>query len=476
MSEFLSYAQFLKDRSEFRKSGTKSGSDFNIYDTPSHKYFKIIFYFGDVSVGASIEGLSSGLLHPTWEIFNNASAGTQKLLNLHYYDYNSAWSYLKLNNEEERAEKLERFVTLLSNINTYSPWYFKSISGLDSALERKPADFGASFEIGEPKTLTISCMPDAFDNRIGTLLDLYRDITWSWINKKEILPANLRKFDMAVYIYESPINFWHDFENDALDVKDRYVPSYKMLEFHDCEFIYNSVKSGYGDINNENGITPVFNIDITYSDCYEISYNEILMRSIGDVIATDTYQAIVNENGASTKVESEAQKDSTHQINGLKEKMELASKNSTPYFEDSEEVYSFGNIEYSRETNGTPIYDSNGRRIVPKEIIKESDLPKPGFLGNVAEQLYHTGRQHIDNALYEKTGYTTNLKRALLGNLYTYSLTNIGSQLGELTKGNIVKTGQSVKQYIDNAQERAAARVKKSVNLGNLYKNTITNN
>ena len=51
------------------------------------------------------------------------------------------------------------------------------------------------------------------------------------------------------------------------------------------------------------------------------------------------------------------------------------------------------------------------------------------------------------------------------------------TSLGSIAeKGNIIKTGQSVKQYINNAQQRAAAKSKKSVNLGNLYKNTIANN
>jgi hypothetical protein len=71
-----------------------------------------------------------------------------------------------------------------------------------------------------------------------------------------------------------------------------------------------------------------------------------------------------------------------------------------------------------------------------------------GFLGNVIGQ----GVGLITDHVKEK------LTRAVLGNLYTYSLTKIGSQLGELAKGNLIKSGQSVKQYIDNAQQRAAAK------------------
>ena len=49
MSNYVSYASILKNIENFKKSGTKN-SGFNIYDTPSHKFFKIFFYFGDTSL------------------------------------------------------------------------------------------------------------------------------------------------------------------------------------------------------------------------------------------------------------------------------------------------------------------------------------------------------------------------------------------------------------------------------------------
>jgi hypothetical protein len=293
----LSYGKILKDQLEFRKSGTSHGVDFNRYDFKSHKYFKILFYFGDDSPNSNEFGIrSNGLLHPTWKLFSENSSSTD------YYSYNSAWSYLKLNDENERADKLEKFVTLLSNINRYSPWYFTSIAGVDAALERKVVE-AEKFDIGEAKRLTINCLPDAFDNRIQSLLELYRDVTWSWIHKKSILPVNLRKFDMAIYIFESTINNWHkDEDNIGDDDYNKYITSYKMLEFHDCEFSYNSLKSGFGDVNNQLGFKPTYSIEISYGDCYEVSYNEHLMRKIGDIIKTDTYQAIINNNVVKSKV------------------------------------------------------------------------------------------------------------------------------------------------------------------------------
>lgn len=467
MSNYLSYGQILKDKLEFKKSGTKSGNEINLFDTPSHKYFKILFYFGDSSENANEYGNSNGLLHPTWEIFpkqidnseNNTvgesviSTKVSKPKNvnadiLKLYDYNSAWSYLKLNDEEERAEKLEKFVSLLSNINSYSPWYFTSISGLDTAMERTGQN--GKFDIGDDlKTITINCLPDSFDNRIGTLLELYRDIVWSWVNKKEIVPANLRKFDMGVYLFESNIGLWHD-ENDIIGDDSNYITSYKMLEFHDCEFNYNSIKSGWGTVDNQTGITPTYTIDISYSDCYEISYNEQLMRKIGDVILTDTYQAVMKDevNIINDDFISKSQEDSSKQKSEFNKRLNF---NNLDYFYD-DSIYSLGNLE---------------EKHTKRDIVYKSDDPIPGFIENAVGQVVGTAKSFVESKL----------KRAVLGNLYTYSLTKIGSQLSDVMQGNLIKTGQSVKQYIDNAQQRAAAKVKKSGNLGNIYnKNTIANN
>lgn len=464
-TSYLSYARFLQDRMEFINSGKKSGSDFNLLDTPGHKYFKILFYFGDSAFTSYNQGFkSNGLLHPTWEIFPNSYSSSEIK---RYFDYNSAWSFLKLNDENERAEKLEKFVNLLSNINSYSPWYFNSISGLDTALERSGLDDN-KLEIGDLKKITIGCIPDAFDNRITTLLELYRDITWSWSQKKQILPANLKKFDMAIYIFESPVKFWHDIDNmtEIDGDKSRYNPSYKMLEFHDCEFCYNSIKSGWGDMNNQTGFNPSYNIEISYGDCYEISYNEHLMRTIGDVISTDTYQAIMNDktNVSNKSLQSEAQKDNDKQknfVNYRKDKAPIFDNDKK--FPDADDVYSWGNLEMRDNQTYKINYDANGR-ILHNNKVLESDIPgKPGFLGNVINQ----GIGLITDHVKEK------LTSAVLGNLYTYSLTKIGTQLKEAAQGNLIKAGQSIKQYIENSQQRAESKIRQlpNGNLGTGYDN-----
>lgn len=425
----LPYYRMLDDIKNFKTSGTVYDMDenFNMFDTPAHKYFKLMFYFGSdsefkdsTSTQSQKFDSGSGLLAPTWESYK--STGDDK-----FYNHNSAWAYLKLNDENERAEKLEQFVTLLSDISSKSPWYFSSVGGLQEALERKVTEDG-KLEIVDKK-LTITCLPDAYDNRIGTLLELYRDVTWSWVHKKEIIPANLRKFDMAIYIFEAP--------DHKLYGKDKFMPSYKMIEFHDCEFNYNSIKSAWSEINNVDGISPKYTIDITYADCYEISYNNLMMRAIGDVILTDMINAADNDAAYDSKPQSDdiqyaIIKSLSNDIIPVESLIDIVTLGDTT---SSKSITTFGNL------NDRSTYlerNDNNDKPDPKANIEYKEVYKPGFVSNATGQV----ASHI------VADTKSLLNRALLGNIYTLSLTQIGSQLSDLAKGNLIKTGMTAGQYV----------------------------
>lgn len=396
----LSYDAVIKDRMNFIKSGTKNGSDFNYYDTPGQKYFKILFHFenGDVD-GQTNNFASGGLLSPTWlaKIKDNYVDVSQMYL------YNSAYSYLMLNNELERADLLKDFINLLSNINSESPWYFKEISGLDAALERKIDDM----KIEDRKKISIKCEKDAYDDRIGTLMDLYRAIVWSWQMKREVIPSNLRKFDMSIYIFDTmttPFNIYDNiYEKEYAsftDISSSYQTSYKYIEFHNCEFDYNSAKSALGTLDNSQGLQPEYTIDIYFDDCYEARYNEFLMKEIGDMI---TWDIIVNTD----------------------------------------------RTKYDRsDINRT-------------ELDKRLNYNENKFFTNAAKQLTSTGLEWVKSKA----------KRAVLGNLYTYSLTKIGDQISGLMNGNLLKTYDNIKEYVTDSQQRKGKGIHEteSINGKNIF-------
>lgn len=265
-------------------------SGFNVTDQPDQRYFKLFFYFynnpdeGDNSRVDFYNGGNSGLLAPTW--LDNPSSQD-------YYKYNSAWAYLKNNFEDERASALENFITLLSTISSESPWYFKEVVGVDEALVRDKWTVG-----DERKKITINCITDSIDKRIESLLSLYRSIVWSHTRKCEVLPSNLRKFDMGLFVVsglydgltvmqdkEGNQTGWADIGKFNL-LNDR--GSYKYIEFRNCEINMDSIKSGYSSLNNEEGFAQDFAIDIYFDDCYEYEFNPFLASSFGDYFVWDS--------------------------------------------------------------------------------------------------------------------------------------------------------------------------------------------
>ena len=209
---------------------------------------------------------------------------------------NTAYNYLLVNDEIERAEMLKKFIILLSDINSSSPWYFQEISGLDAALERKIFSDGEVKLEDKPRQFTIKCLNDAYDNRIGTLLDLYRAACFSHKDKKEIVPANLRKFNMGILVFNAPIRGKGGKSGDKnnyimipdMDGYGFYIPSAKLIEFRNCEFDYNSSKSAWGTLNTtEEAFSPEYTITINYDDAYESRYNEIMEGIVTDFINYD---------------------------------------------------------------------------------------------------------------------------------------------------------------------------------------------
>lgn len=421
MSSLLSYASIMSDRENFRLAGT-SANDFNKFDTPGLKYFKIFFYFTNGDSDSNMGNLneSGGLLAPSWKI---PGIGDDN-----YYKYTSAWSYLKMNYEDERANNLEKFVNLLSNISSESPWYFMELSGLDAALERKTV-MDKEFKIDETRSkISIKCLPDSFDDRIATLLDLYRSIVWSWTTKREVLPANLRKFDMGVFIYETPNMPFHKMiKNNAASTKgsdtyeygemgdgEEYKTSYKYIEFHNCEIDYGSAKGNFSAINNAEGIAPEYTIDIHFDDCYETRYNEMILASIGDMIEWDMVSKI-SENQPSNEAELNTQ---------------LTARS---------EYYEGGFFPLSEVVE--PMSD-------PRSEYREG-----GFFHNAAKQLIGTGLNAVEGLV----------KKVALGNLYTFSLSRIGNQFKSLASGDVWSTARNVSEYMNDSNQRKSNDLKVNI-------------
>lgn len=273
------YDAFINERSMWQKGLTSP------FGEPGYFYFKIFFKFNTQF------GLLGGVLNNEDEVMGGHNTAMKYLQYLYGEDKNGNGSgYFKSLLPNERARALSKFVKSLSYINCNAPWFFKSVKGLDKAGNPIIGEFS------KEKSIEIECNADAIDMRLATLLDLYRFVCYDDYSNKEIIPENLRKFDMSILIFNTPIKTLHTAirygtyypykQVAAHNQNYEHLMSFKLFEFNGCEIDINSIGSMIpGDVNNE---TP-FQIGkgiikINYDRCTTYVSNEmngILFGSTG---------------------------------------------------------------------------------------------------------------------------------------------------------------------------------------------------
>ena len=170
-------------KSKFNDASKNAFTKTNLYYTknsflnvqdPTVLGFKLMFYFDNVS-SPLLFGLRGDINNPP---------------------VNSAAYFLKSIGDTQRLYYLEKFIYLLSGINTQCPWYFQSLNGLKDAWKQD-----IEVPLLKDKKLEIDCY-DSIDLRITAMMDLYRKACFDWKYRREVVPKNLRQFKMDVYLYE----------------------------------------------------------------------------------------------------------------------------------------------------------------------------------------------------------------------------------------------------------------------------------
>lgn len=436
----LTYKSIYEDIKNFRTSaGTNRDNTFHNTDNPGRYFFKLFFYFdqGGLLDRRVYGGDYLDSPHERGLVFNN-----------------SALNYLMMNGEYERAELLEKFINLLSNINTHSPWYFSEIEGIADSINRKVFVEG-DVKIDEARpTMTIKCLPDPVDDRIGTLMDLYKAVCYSYVQKKEIVPANLRKFTLGLYVFQAPKNI-HRFssgEYGTLEHNDSvFKTNTKYFEFINCEFLVLSSATAYTAFNNKEGVEHNFEIGISYDDVYDERYNAFMLRTIGDFIKTD-YQYLQNQ----SVIESTPQTNNDERNRSLINERVINPSLSS----DSSELSS------KTKLTETSMFETTkfGRNV--KSSIKElnnqvkrlADKYSPDALVGTATN-YLVDK--VDNIVM---GMAQDVKDIVKGNLFYDDLGMGSSTIETLKEGNLLGTIEGVVNELkDNKGEETVSGWKKNL-------------
>jgi hypothetical protein len=138
-------------------------------DEPTYIGFKILFSFNSPD-------------SPLFNTDENSEASA--------YNY-----YLNVLNDKERADLLLSFKDHIQFINQKTPWYFQSIDGLNDLFKTdtaKPTS-GGVFKL---------TMLEGLDMRSFAISAMYQKLVWSQSQRRWILPVNLRRFKMWIFINE----------------------------------------------------------------------------------------------------------------------------------------------------------------------------------------------------------------------------------------------------------------------------------
>ena len=187
----------------------------------------------------------------------------------------------------ERLEALQNFKKALKTINNEMPWYWQSLSGLERIQQYNPenAYFG-----GDEAELTIGTL-ESINLTVAGLMHLYRKAVFDENKWTYILPANLRRFRMYVYVTEvRTIKNLSEPKINGLDTAqfpDNFKPSigidnknkgisgtqnrpYFMFSLKYCEFDLASGTSAFSELQKSPESEATGEIKIKYEALYSM--------------------------------------------------------------------------------------------------------------------------------------------------------------------------------------------------------------
>ncbi len=205
--------------------------------------------------------------------------------------------------DAKRAKQLERFKKYLQRINMEMPWFWQSITGVDAA--HTYGGLKDPYAYAEGDTLEIECL-ETLDFTIAGIFDIYKNVCLDTTRMVEVLPSNLRKFDLYVHVQEirnfvpfigsesnmtkaagalgelqavkgmdakkrkayldskkmdiqgGAINMIEDrLNSDQLDWKSKGLGPRFITRFGSCRFDWDNAAQFFGEITNNDMSTPV---------------------------------------------------------------------------------------------------------------------------------------------------------------------------------------------------------------------------
>tara|TARA_R100000544_G_C2223097_1_gene58821 strand:- start:61 stop:1467 length:1407 start_codon:yes stop_codon:yes gene_type:complete len=192
----------------------------------------------------------------------------------------SAVAYLNAIGEGNRVQYLIAFITGILEIQNSRPYYFQTIQGLTEAWQ-KSFDFSVDPYTGTTgeEGVTIGCL-EAIDLKMTALFNLYKMAVYDSMHKRMVLPPNLLKFDVYIYVQEirkfKTVRNWlqslnNQINKDEVEKLTNQNTSQVGFRFIECEWIPGASGKVFEGVTNSGGDITTTEIKFNYSDMQNVS-------------------------------------------------------------------------------------------------------------------------------------------------------------------------------------------------------------
>lgn len=311
--------------------GSKDSDTFHSLNDPTYSGFKIFFHFSSkTGLLASEEFVNSGL------------------------------AYFKRIGDYERYNLLKLFIYQLSRISSEAQWMFDEVEGISDLVNRPFAEVKVNHTINLKTKETI-------DFKMLSLVMLYRDIVFDQNRGVYVLPANLRRFSMSIFIYD--IRAFDSTSALAVNnLRTRHTQdiselNHVLIDCGMCEITNESGADFFTSVSNNQTEASTNNIHINIKQC--------MLSNLFNNIATSE---VINNFKYDTEDQSPSEKRENKWINMLKEKIA-----NTDIYRAVNDQYDFLTSKDSWKTG----IETLGENVMTAAISKLENKVAQVYLGNV---------------------------------------------------------------------------------------------
>jgi hypothetical protein len=356
----------------------------------------------------------------------------------------SALSYLASINDTARYNYLKLFQELLLDTNYWMPWYWQQIDGID-----KIWDYGGlkdPYKGGDDSRLKVTTL-ESIDLRITALMDLYRKACYDYTYRRFILPDNLRKFQVSIFIQEIR-NIQVDFGalGNAINTVNQLSGAYPQLSPLNIpvETPKQRAARETAQVSNEFGANMMFTLKYCEFD------------------ADKSFGSFASVNNSAPEPASQVIEFTYDSID--ESYLNPTVVNTPPGYSTAGMNYSFlGDLPAPPTSAGEGMLqkleklasDPDYREDIMKSAAKNAGAALGAAAANAVDTLATNAANRVQGEL----------NRLLLGNVYGFSPSQV---LTSLQQGSLLSLGPQAQNIAENRRRNNSDNA--PINLGNYYK------